>query len=241
MKMLHPSLNTYQPLEVNTRIQRAEFLVSVEHGDTSILPVLADALTGFVPYSNHDGYYWDEDEVDMSYLGSGCFSTVFEHPTKEGRAIKLFKNYVEDSTCYQYLRLCANGTLDYEWCPNIYALGRIKIAVWVEKCQHWEFRECAYAEMDLLPFQCNDSAVYMGGNHSWWDTFKTEVKDVYFTYAGMDFKRDNVLGKRNDDGEVQYYVTDPVWNYNSNNYAPTHEPLKDLYVTPTSQRGSFYQ
>lgn len=231
MKMLHPSLSTYTALDVDSPLARksTEFLVSPEFGGTELLPLVAEALKGFVPYSMGLGYTWAQDEVDMAYLGSGCFSSVFKHPNRTDRAIKLFRNYREDSTCYQYLRLCASKTIDYEWCPTVHSLGRIKVMSYNSRTQHWETRDCAYAELDLLPYECYDRGIYMD---DWYDEFRNNVRDVYFPFGGIDLKPDNVLGKINDKGERQYFITDPVWNYDRVHYEPIPEPLKELYVYP---------
>ncbi|AHY26779.1 hypothetical protein vB_AbaP_Acibel007_8 [Acinetobacter phage vB_AbaP_Acibel007] len=235
--MLHPSLNTYTTLKVDSPLSRksTKFLVSPEFGSTELLPLVAEVLKGFTPYTNGLGYYWEEDEVAMEYLGSGCFSSVFKHPNRTDRAIKLFRNYREDSTCYQYLRLCANKTIDYEWCPTVHSLGRIKVISYNSKQGHWETRDCAYAELDLLPYNCNDSAVYMD---DWYAEFRDDVKDVYFPFGDMDLKPDNVLGKVNDEGICQYFITDPIWNSEPEHYEPIPEPLKELYVYPKTN-GTF--
>lgn len=242
MKVLHPSLKKYTQLEVNSSLNSdaVKFLVSHEFGDSGILSTVAEVLEGFVPYDddfdNGASYSWEKNEVGMEYLGSGCFSSVFKHPYNNGRAIKLFRNYREDSTCYQYLRLCADGTLTYDWCPNVHSLGRIKIMSYNAKAKHWETRDCAYAELDLLPYECHDRDIYMG---EWYEQFEDNVRDIYFPFGSIDLKRDNVLGRVNAEGDRQYYITDPIWNHSSQHYVPVPDPIKELYVYPSNSNANF--
>lgn len=212
MKMLHPTLKGYKTLSV-VKGRCKVFIKPEADEDSSLLPILADVMQGFDEdgdFLSHELY--NEDKYE--YLGDGSFSRVIAHPNDETKVIKLMLRYNDDSTCYQYLRLVKTGAIAFDWCPNVYSMGRIKVVAHNSKRNRRiysrnELRvvDVAYVVLDRL----NDT-------NSGWDEsgviadikaeFRANVFDVYFPYAKIDVRGANVL--TTDDGKN--VLTDPVWN-----------------------------
>lgn len=211
MKMLHPTLKGYKTLPVVKG--RCTFFIKPEADeDSSLLPILADIMQGFDAdgdFLNHELY---KDKYE--YLGDGSFSRVIAHPSDETKVIKLMLRYNDDSTCYQYLRLVKTGAIDFDWCPNVYSMGRIKVVAHNSKLNRRVYNEdglrvvdVAYVVLDRLnTTHCSwaDDGVIADIEAE----FRANVFNVYFPYARIDVRGANVL--TTDDGKN--VLTDPVWN-----------------------------
>lgn len=212
MKMLHPTLKGYKTLPV-VKGRCKVFIKPEADEDSSLLPILADIMQGF----DEDGDFLDHElynEDKYEYLGDGSFSRVIAHPNDATKVIKLMLRYNDDSTCYQYLRLVKTGTIDFDWCPNVYSMGRIKVVAHNSKRNRRVYNEdglrvvdVAYVVLDRL------NSTYDG----WADhgvikdieaEFRANVFNEYFPYAKIDVRGANVL--TTDDGK--HVLTDPVWN-----------------------------
>lgn len=211
MKMLHPTLKGYKTLPV-VKGKCTFFIKPEADEDSSLLPILADIMRGF----DEDGDFYGSTLYDgkYEYLGDGSFSRVIAHPNDETKVIKLMLRYNDDSTCYQYLRLVKTGAIDFDWCPNVYSMGRIKVVAHNSKRNRRAYSrndlrvvDVAYVVLDRL-----------NTTHDRWDEdgdiadikaeFRANVFDVYFPYAKIDVRGANVL--TTDDGKN--VLTDPVWN-----------------------------
>lgn len=220
MKVLHPTLNGYRTLPV-VNAKCKVFIKPEADEDSSLFPILADLMQGF----DEDGDFYGStlyDSTKYEYLGDGSFSRVIAHPNDDTKVIKLMLRYNDDSTCYQYLRLVKTGAIYFDWCPNVYSMGRIKVVAHKSKRNHKVFSrrdlrvvDVAYVVLDRL-----------NTTHCGWDEsgdiadikaeFRTYVLDVYFPFAKIDVRGANVL--TTDDG--QNVLTDPVWNDGRNE--PNH-------------------
>lgn len=212
MKMLHPTLNGYKTLPV-VNAKCKVFIKPEADEDSSLFPILADVMQGF----DEDGDFYGStlyDNDKYEYLGDGSFSRVIVHPNDDTKVIKLMLRYNDDSTCYQYLRLVKTDAIVFDWCPNVYSMGRIKVVAHNSKRNRRVYSrrdlrvvDVAYVVLDRLNV-----------THDYWETdgviadikaeFRANVFNVYFPYAKIDVRGANVL--TTDDG--QHVLTDPVWN-----------------------------
>jgi len=159
MKIKNPKLNGYVHLKTKRSLP---VLVKHEHGDIDVL----EHIKGMCEYIYDDCFDYDEyiSEADVQFLGEGSFSFVFEHPDNSNKVIKLMARYKEDTSCYQYLRLCKDGAIPFDWIPNVHAMGRLKLAL-----LKGDFVDMAYVVLDRLEEVYNrwdDARLYTTCNNS---------------------------------------------------------------------------
>lgn len=227
MKILNPKLKGYTALNTGTQHR---FFIKPEH--TSGLNT-EEYVQDFLAQVDRDGYISNYEIDGFEFLGDGSFSKVVVHPEDDTKVIKMMLRYEGDSTVYQYYRLIKEGTLDFDWCPTIHDMGRIKMVrdtyKWNPDAGKHTIIDMAYVVMDRLnevydswdSGRCHSDLAQIEGE------FREHVLSVYFPYAKLDVRGANVLA----DADGNLFATDPVWN-SSENYLE-REYMDSLYIELT--------
>ena len=228
MKILNPKLKGYTALNTGTQHR---FFIKPEH--TSGLNT-EEYVQDFLAQVDRDGYISNYEIDGFEFLGDGSFSKVVVHPEDDTKVIKMMLRYEADSTVYQYYRLIKDDILNFDWCPSIYDMGRIKMVkdTWKHKLQDMPKHtiiDMAYVVMDRLTekyrswadrYECPQLQLIE-------DEFREHVLSVYFPYAKLDVRGANVLA----DADGNLFATDPVWN-SSENYLE-RDYIDSLYIELT--------
>lgn len=231
MKILNPKLKGYTALNTGTQHR---FFIKPEH--TSALNT-EKHVQDFLAQVDSDGYISNYEIDGFEFLGDGSFSKVVVHPEDDTKVIKMMLRYEGDSTVYQYYRLIKEGVLDFDWCPSIHGMGRIKMVrnTWRYKLREmpkYTVIDMAYVVMDRLEEKYSNWAD--GRDHqdlaAIEDEFREHVLSVYFPYAKLDVRGANVLA----DADGNVFATDPVWN--SSGHYLEREYIDSIYIELTPHK-----